>query len=85
VARARGSIAAVVGVRVGDTLTVPYARLAVGGVEVIATAVDVEAMAGEVVVDGSAAAIAQLVPEVVLPGDVNAKVTSTPSMGASRS
>jgi len=74
-------IAAVVGVRVGDTLTVPYARLAVGGVEVIATAVDVEAMAGEVVVDGSAAAIAQLVPEVVLPGDVNAKVTSTPLDG----
>jgi len=71
----------VVGVRVGDTIHVPFARLAVGGVEVVATDVDVDALAGKLAVDGSVAAIAQLVPGVVLPGDVTATVTTRPLDG----
>ncbi len=60
-----------VGAQVGDLITVPFARVAIGGVELIATAVNVDAMSGTVTVNATPAAIEKLVPGLKLPGNVN--------------
>ncbi len=75
-------ITVAVSAQVGDLITVPFVRVAIGGVEVIATAVNVDEMSGTLTINATPAAIAQLVPGVELPGTVNVKaITSVHSDG----
>lgn len=67
-------ITVALGAQVGDAIKVPFARAAVGGVEVIATDVNVDAMSGTVTITATPADVAKLVPGVELPGNVNLKV-----------
>ncbi|MBA3454927.1 MAG: translocation/assembly module TamB domain-containing protein [Deltaproteobacteria bacterium] len=69
-------ITVAIGAQVGDLITIPFARIAVGGVEVIATSVNVDAMSGSVTVHATPEAIAKLVPGIELPGNVNLRVVT---------
>ncbi|MDX2094217.1 MAG: translocation/assembly module TamB domain-containing protein [Kofleriaceae bacterium] len=58
------------GVRIGDSVQIPFAHAGVGGVVVTASRIDLEGRDGQVFVVADAANVAQLVPGVALPGDV---------------
>jgi len=72
------------GVRVADTISLPYAFADVGGVSVTAAGVDLERLVGHVFARGSADQIARLAPGVELPGEVVLALDAVPAGAASR-